>query len=475
MLPQKPCKQLDATPQCDGETLTKRRVLKNASTSILLKAPVEVRDNILRLVLGDRMIHIQYLTLTDRVNVSSPEAMKADLKGFVAGFYSAFCVAEKSEQEAYDEANRSSGDVQPNEDPNYIEACKDRHKDCLIRVPSTYEIPAEMLQGRLTFDKNLSVLAVCRLLYEESNNVLWQTNTFAFDDPQSFRRFITSMGASQKHKLKKIHICMQVAIDVKLRDMEDYGPWAKAIAPHILSPLHNLNVLHLSFDQYCRMSSAFQNGIPDHFSHTDSKNRVKHDMGALLGFRLLPSKNTKNPNHGQHVTVIVSDDASTHLPFQGSRWTKDQKLEVAEEFRARLAAPNSGEIHVAEVAANQEAKRLRNEKSRRAMIRCLEAAILNQKLKVNVVKKTAEDLRAEADRRVAKQDDAIRKGLKSVETRTISAAYNNNRAEKAEGRHEKYLEKLAGCEAELAKSLADPSYTPKKHVPWCDMHEYMSD
>ena len=268
---------------------------------------------------------------------------------------------------------------------------------------------------------------------------------------------------------------MNVAIDQMSFDWETYGPWAKAVVPRILTPLHNLSVLHISFDQYCWMSSLSHNIPTLQSTHTDSQNRMKHDMDAVLGLRLLPWKDTNNPNHGKHVTVIVSDDASTHLPIIGSRWTKDQKLQVAEEFRARLAAPNSGEIHKAEAAADQEAKRLKNEKSRRAMIRCLEALVTNLKLEVNGAKEKAEDRRAEANRRRAKQDHAMGKGLKTIDTLIKSAAYHTNRAEKAEVRHEKLFEKLTGCEAELAKSLADSSYTPNKHVPWCTMHEYMSD
>ena len=430
-----------------------------------------MRDNILRLVVGDRMIHIKYIAPEDIKWITYPDFKDADGKPFEAGFYSAFCAAGKSEQEAYDDANRSSG---VKDDPNYIEACKDRHADCLIQALAG-SISVEKMQGRLTFDKDLSVLAVCRLLYEESNNILWQTNTFAFDDPQSFRRFIASMNASQKRKLKRIHIRMNVPIDQLCYDWEGYGPWAKAMVPRILTPLHNLSVLHLSFDQYCWLSSLSPNFLALKFSHTDSQNRMKHDMDAILGLRLLPWKDMKNPNHGKHVTVIVSDDETTHLPIIGSRWTKSQKLEVAEAFRARLAAPNSGDIHVAEVAANQEAKRLKNEKSRRAMIRCLEAFITDLKLKVNGAKEKAEDRRAEADRRKAKRDDAIGKGLKTVDALTKSTTNHINRAKKAEAGHEKLSEQLAGCETELAKSLADPSYTPNKHVPWCTMHGYMSD
>ena len=463
---------LIAITQYDGEALTKSRVAKNASTSILLKAPVEVRDQILRLVLGDRTIHIKYMT--SRKGISWAESKDADEEAFEPGLYSAFCVAEKSEQEAYDEANHSSGNVQPNEDPMHIEPCKDRHKDCLIRVFLWNKISAEKLQGRLTFNKDLSVLAVCRLLYEESNNVLWQTNTFAFDDPECFRAFIASMNTSQKHKLKRIHIRINVTMDQKWYDWEKYGPWAKVLVPRILTPLHNLSVLHLSFDQCC-ISSDAQNIPMLQLSDTDSQHRMKHDMDAILGLRLLPWKNMKNTNHGKHVTVIVSDDATTHFPIIGSRWTKDQKIEVAEEFRARLAAPNSGEIHEAEVAAEKEAKRLKNEKSRRAMIRCLENFITNLKLDVNGAKDRAEDRRAEANRRNAKHDDAVGKSSKTMDTLMKSAAYHSKRAEKAEVRHGKLSEKLAACEAELAKSLADPSYTPDKHIPWCTLHEYLSD
>lgn len=463
--------------QYDSEVLTKSRINKNASTSLLLKAPLEVRDNILRLVLGDRMIHIRYMTSEDLKRLSWPKSISKDENPLKAGFYSTLCVAEKSEQEAYDEANRSSGVGQAEKDPDYIEPCKDRHKDCLISAFPYKKIPAEKLQGRLTYDKDLTVLAVCRLLYEESNNILWETNTFAFDDHRSFKSFNASMNASQKHKLKRVHIRMDVAIDDNWYNCNVYGPWSGAVVPRILTPLHNLNLLHLSFDQHCMMDGYLQNVPELQYSHAESQRGMKHDMDALLGLRLLPWKNMANPNHGKHVTVIVSDDETTQLQSLGSRWTKGQKLEIAEEFRASLATPNSGEIHELEVAANQEAKRLKNDKSRRAMVRYLETLITNIKLKVNGAKEKAEDLQAEAEKRVAKRDDAMGKGSKKMDSLIKSALYHTNRAEKAKAQHRKLSEKLAGREAELAKSMADQSYTPpfNKHVPWDDLDEYMSD
>ncbi len=52
----------------------------------------------------------------------------------VGGLCSAFCVAEQSEQEAYDEANLTFEYVSVTEDPDHIETCKDRHKKCLMFV-----------------------------------------------------------------------------------------------------------------------------------------------------------------------------------------------------------------------------------------------------------------------------------------------------------------------------------------------------
>ena len=203
-----------------------------------------MRDNILRYVLGDRLIHIKYFkahfqhqhprsTLSLSDSLPQPHATlpavpslkkegeaihtkkeDEEAKAVSGKLCSAFCVATKSEQEAYDDANRSSGNVPATEDQDHIETCKGRHKDCLMCGNKQEETVLSKLQaGPLTFTTNLSVLAVCRLLYEESNNILWQTNTFSFDNSDSFVKFCSSMNLSQKHKLKKIHISMPMEID----------------------------------------------------------------------------------------------------------------------------------------------------------------------------------------------------------------------------------------------------------------------
>ena len=328
------------------------RIEQNTSNSILLKAPVEVRDNILRLVLGDRMIHIQYLSTEDLAKIGWTEPSNTAEKQATGSLCSSFCVAEKSEQEAYDEANQSSGEWQATEDPEHIPTCNERHKYCLAGGVKQSELPLERLQAeRLTFNNNLTVLAVCRLLYEESNNILLQTNTFSFHDSQAFRKFNASLSPAQKRKLRKIHISLDVVID----EPNFYNRWTTTLISRMLTPLKNLKVLHLSFDQYCGLHDGRFPGGP--VSHTASKEHVFYAMCNMLGFRLLPwNKDMGNANRGKRVTVIVGDDHSTSSEDLTPRWTRTQKLEAAEELRALLTAPNGMEIHKAETAAKRAAE-----------------------------------------------------------------------------------------------------------------------
>ena len=84
---------------------------ENVSESNLLKTPTEVQDNILRYVLGDRLIHIKYLTKEEGEGIHI-EKEDEETKAVSGKLCSAFCVATQSEQEAYDEANLSSGNFQ---------------------------------------------------------------------------------------------------------------------------------------------------------------------------------------------------------------------------------------------------------------------------------------------------------------------------------------------------------------------------
>ena len=386
------------------------------------------------------MIHIQYV-IEDPEKILWPKPKDADQRAAEGGLCSAFCVAGKSEQEAYDEANRSSGISQASEDPNFIEPCKERHKNCLMCGSTQSEMPVEGLQAEgLTFDKDLSVLAVCRLLYRESNNVLWQTNTFSFHDALSFKLFNAGMHPSQKHKIRKVHFSINMPIDSESIRSLIFAGWAKAIAPRVLTPLKNLKALHLSFDQCCCEPSS---GL--HIPSTDCQLRVRHDMDTMLGLRLLPWKHMENVHRGKHVTVIVSDDASTHWELATPRWTKSQKLDAAEKIRARLAAPNSAEVHDAEKDAKQEEKQRCTKRARRVFSRSLQTLIACFEPSVREAKEIAKQDRLKADWWMASHHHATQK------------AYYTDLAERSEEQYQRFYGRLVNLQAVLASIMLGPS------------------
>ena len=406
-----------------------------------------MRDIILRFVLGDRMIHIQYVT-EDLEKILWPKPKDADEKAAEGGLCSAFCVAGKSEQEAYDEANHSSGISQAFEDPNFIEPCKERHKNCLMCGSKQSEKPVEGLQAeRLTFDKNLSVLAVCRLLYEESNNILWQTNTFSFHDALSFKLFNAGMNPSQKHRIRKVHFSINMPIDSESVRLLIFAGWAKAIAPRTLTPLKNLKVLHLSFDQCCCEPSG---GL--HIPSTDCQLRVRHDMDTMLGLRLLPWKHMDNVHRGKHVTVIVSDDASTHWETATPRWIKSQKLDAAEKIRARLAAPNSAEVHDAEKDAEQEDKQRCTKRARRVFSRSLQTLIACFEPSVREAKEIAKQDRRKADWWMASHHHAT-----DSHHHATQKVYYTDLAERSEEQYQRFYGRLVNLQAVLASIMLGPS------------------
>lgn len=405
------------------------------------------------------MIHIQYITAGDLARTGWSKAKDANGEPVEGGLFSAFCVAEKSEQTAYDEANHSTGKVKGNFDPDYIQPCKHRHKNCLMCGIQCSKMSVDRVENEsLTFDKDLSVLAACRLLYEESNNILWQTNTFSFGDPLSFKMFLASMNQPQKHKLKEIHFRMDVRIDQVPVNPNDCAGWAKVLVPRALTPLHSLKVLHLSFDQYCSIISrwAVPPAIPD-FSHKHSHRRVMRDMEATLGLRMLPWKNIANSSHGKHVTVILSDDRSTLSNLTTLRWTKTQKLEAAEMLRARLAAPNAAETHEVEDRIAQEAKKPYKEKRRRALLRSIEAYYDDIPTQMDEVQQKAARRRAEAK----KYGGAFT--YDRGESATSSTLYKN------------LSRKFTACSNQISKMREDPNYWPPKNIGWEDPEAYMSD
>ena len=453
MLQQRPCEFNDLL-SCGKKHTDKSRVQKNVSESILLKTPTEVRDSILRYVLGDRLIHIKYLT-KDEYEEFHIQKEDEETKPASDGLCSAFCIAEQSEQEAYDKVNLSSEYVSVTEDLDHIETCKDRHTNCLMFDGTRKEMMVSKLQaGRLTFATNLSILAACRLLYEESNNVLWQTNTFSFDNPNSFTKFCSSMNPSQKHKLKKVHISMPMIIDSGYYRKELCAAWARAITPRVLTPLKNLNTIHLCFDQCCDYTDPVYARYA--ISNEESRVQVKDITNTMLGLRALPWMDKHDANRGKHVTVIIGDDDSTKVEISTPRWTKAQKLETAETLRAQLAATDSVETQAVAKAVEKATKEAERQKVHEYHKKLRTDDVGKAQALVDEARAELEQCQLDRDTSESVYDKAIKEREKGKILKELSRTYWFRYKEVEEAKKEliKQTKTLRSVKARLVKWLA---------------------
>lgn len=300
--------------------------------------PVEIREQILRLVLGDILLHLK-----DRTFVG------------VKIHRHAICVAAKSETEAYKELVSSYDNMPPNQtDEFYSITCQERHRDCdscgkkgngqdVEVVNGKWVLP---MSGAATLD--LSMLYVCRQLHEEGNRSLWTTNTFSFDDCESFGNFMDRLSPRQGSSLARLHIQMVYA--------QDNYEWAKTLTVPLLHRLQGLRTVHLCFDQ--DLFHPIHVGKLQELDCDAMKAMerlyympISQDYYVVEPFGLFQMLALK------HVTVIVADSLQI-LPqyrhyrqtpqlkelIRKLRWPLGKKREVAQSLRHTLLNPHGAEI-----------------------------------------------------------------------------------------------------------------------------------
>lgn len=379
------------------------RIRKNAATSPLLLLPSEVRENILIHLVGDNLIHVKYLVALDlyyanraedkHLNPDNSEddgseeplsngmvdtdndngddnydfeiaVHEARLASSVAGlatsnvreqttqptFRHAICVANQSEQSAYEEAISGHAVVPEGESPEfYVASCKERHAACKMCGSGPM-----FLQGndRKALRVDLNVLGVCRQLYEEANHLLWATNTFSFDDPKTLQKFLASLNPAQKRNLTNIHIGTIIGgyhssyADANYRARHDDSYWGKALKLSCLNILRGVQALHLCLRQGFQCIQAYSNVSAEEMIET----ALQSDMDPILRLRTLSVKD---------VTVIVSDDATELEKNRKSvhRWTAKKKMDYAESIRVQLMDPGGAELVKTEAEAANLARK----------------------------------------------------------------------------------------------------------------------
>ena len=175
--------------------------------SSLLQLPAEIRVSILQNLLGDRFVHLKHL-----YNDGYFQQLRGndEIPPFGACRHIVCCNSHSEEAfyEDYNSENFSLSDVKA---PRtfLIEAYGDRHYACTrkdhiwehhFRQPRQCNDPvrADALDVR--------ILGVCRQFYIDGSEVLWRTNTWAFDDAYTFYVFLSSLSPLARNMISKVHI-----------------------------------------------------------------------------------------------------------------------------------------------------------------------------------------------------------------------------------------------------------------------------
>ncbi|CAF9942824.1 MAG: hypothetical protein ALECFALPRED_010096 [Alectoria fallacina] len=309
-----------------------------ASTSPLLKLPVELRDRIFRFVVGDQFIHVKW---THRGGCGSADpTLECDI-----GLRYAICVATVSENEVYEEFRSGYNNIPPKDSPEYYTStCEERHKEC--RLWDKYGNTPVIEEKREKKALDLSMLGASRQIYEEANLLLWSTNTFSFEDPTSFEKFMSKLTFLQKRKLTKMHI----SIDwLSYR----YEQWERVLKIRLLEKLKGLKTVHLCFDQdLVRLASWPDESILLE-EDTSSTGLFASRQILVLDYPQLEPFGALQMLHLQHATVVIADKTGD-AEQSTSRWSVHKQREVAEKLRNKLLEPEGVKVFMAEYNIKKE-------------------------------------------------------------------------------------------------------------------------
>lgn len=318
----------------------------------------------------------------------------------------AICVANQSERSAYQETVSGHANVPEHDSPDfYIASCDERHSACSMCGSGDMFL-------RQDRKVDLNVLGVSRQLYEEANVLLWTTNTFSFDDPQSFEKFFGSLNPAQKRNLTNIHINAHIGdyfstlTTVHQRSRWDELYWGKALKMSNLRMLQGVQVLHLC------MNLGYQGYFPTLSKDASEEQIVRNqqaDMEPILRLRALSVKK---------VTVIVSDEAKS-LEEDGRiapRWTVMRKNEYAESVRKQLVDDKGAERVKAEAEAANLARKTATRDSAIAIVKIYKKMVKEKQAEVDRLTEWASIEEASAVVAQRKVDESPKKGLKKYAT-----------------------------------------------------------
>ena len=294
--------------------------LNNPNLVPFLRLPIELRLQIYQYLLGGNLIHMTY---QHHGPGKRPQLIKR--------FQYALCQYPLSEEHIYGEFQAGHGPEENTQTvrdmrlppwPENVQqsllklrgaAFKDRHAWCKPWPVLYFTNPSSPPQCSQEHGRrlNLEVLHTCRQLYDEASTVLWNANTFSFEDWGDFRAFISPRNVPPRTKLSKLHI------DTHWHRKE-LESWSRLLNPYRLKKIPGVHTLHLTIE-------------------------VDPQGAKVNPFVEKPFYQTRRLDL-KYVTCVIRKTVPRFMPWFDdgtdlTRQTLEERRQAAEEMRSMLLKP----------------------------------------------------------------------------------------------------------------------------------------
>lgn len=191
----------------------------SGSSSPLLRMPSEIRSKIWRMLLGDRLIHLEYL---GHIPTGVGQRTETEI------FRHTVCENDCPEDEMVEHSIRSRCAA------GKEVIWRQPHFDCDRKL--AYKGDSNKWTHKSV---HLKALRVCRQIHDEASYVLWTTNTFSFNDAaKTFYHFMSGRTTYQKELIKSLRLQMDWV-------WEEDKLWNVALDMGLLRSLTGLRSLRL--------------------------------------------------------------------------------------------------------------------------------------------------------------------------------------------------------------------------------------
>jgi len=259
------------------------RTQTNAS-SLLLRLPQEIKDQIYRYIIGNKFLHMSE-------HDEDPELYFSECNqdsGKPPQFKNEICYAKLSEAEAQDyfeKNHRRTSEMSRTELEWYQEHVEDRHLDCRV-------------EGDVHSSEDVALLLSCRQIFSEAHRIPYTTNVFSFDEPFSAHQFLTDLSRRNAADIRNLHFYVCTSI---LGDLESW----EYVFKHVALMLRGVRNVYLDL--------RITNPQPLEYAY-----ELQEEFRELKGLSLAPVT--------QIIIDRLFDEKCRHPKLQAmKRWTMEER------------------------------------------------------------------------------------------------------------------------------------------------------